>query len=848
MRACSRSTLLIASLVATLPAFIACNTLLIPVFDIFKPTYTAKAFVNWETPHVSPLALSSDGARLYAVNTPDARLEVFDVSGNSPQLVASIPVGLEPVSVRLRTDGEAWVVNHLSDSVSIVNLDSQSVIRTLLTADEPTDVAFTGDRAFVVCSQANAVQLFNLSDLTAAPTTIEIKGEDPRAAAVSPDGKHVYVTIFESGNHTTLISHEKVSEPDGPYGGVNPPPNVGTAYVPELNPTNPLPPDISVIVRKNIDGRWLDDNGGDWTDKVTWDLHDHDLAIIDTDSLAVRYTKRLMTTNMHLTARSDGSVIVVGTEALNHIRYEPNLTARFLHVVGAIVDPAAATMTTSFDLNPHLAEAYAAQLSSVSAELRDQSVADPRGVVASSDGSRLFVSGMGSENVAIFDAAGGRIGQVDVGSGPTGLALDESRNRLFVLNRFDASISVVDTASLTESSRTAFFDPTPAEVKAGRPFLYNARRFGGLGVTSCGSCHLDSRMDQLAWDLGDPSGKMKKLDAECNRPVLDFPAGDCEDFHPMKGPMTTQTLQNIIGTEPFHWRGDRKNLHEFNPAFVGLLGSDRELTDDEMNAFQAFLATIKFPPNPNRNLDNTLKTLVGDGNPQAGELLYYNQPIDLSVAKCNDCHNAFDNIAAGTNQKITSKALLVNHNQSIKVPQIRNIHEKSGFSYASMENNFGFGHNHDGVIDGMFNFFHIQNFTGFGDGEVGDTQRRDVISYVMSFATDTHAGVGTQLTLDGSHVDDPAAIDRFKLMKRLAAAGEVGLIACGKLGGEQRGFAYVGGETLRSDRASDAPISLDQLWSAATVGGEITFTIVPKGSETRLGIDRDEDGLLNADE
>jgi len=26
-------------------------------------------------------------------------------------------------------------------------------------------------------------------------------------------------------------------------------------------------------------------------------------------------------------------------------------------------------------------------------------------------------------------------------------------------------------------------------------------------------------------------------------------------FHPMKGPMVTQTFQDIIGHEPFHWRG-----------------------------------------------------------------------------------------------------------------------------------------------------------------------------------------------------------------------------------------------------------------------------------------------------
>lgn len=839
----------LSSVVAGLPIIVACNTLLIPVVPGFEPNYTAKSssFVNWETPHVSPLALTSDGTRLLAVNTPDGVVELFDVAG-TPTLLDSIPVGIDPVSVRLRGDDEAWVVNFISDSVSVIDLKSRNVIRTLQVLDEPTDVAFAGEKAFVVCAQHNTVQVFDLADLDASPREIAIAGEHPRAATVSPDGKSVYVAVFESGNHTTLVAFEQVSETDGPYGGVNPPPNVGTAYVPEINPSLPLPPPVSMIVRKDTaTGAWLDDNGGDWRDKVYWDLHDHDLAIIDSDSLAVRYATNLMTANMQLAALPGGKVIVVGTESKNEQRFEPNITGRFVHAVAAIVDTASAEKQTTFDLNPHLADAYARKLPRVESALRAQSVADPRGIAATADGSRIFVSGMGSDNVVALDDTGRRLGQVDVGQGPTGLALDEARRRLFVLNRFDASISVVDAAALTETTRVAMHDATPAAIKQGRPFLYSARRFGGLGVTACASCHLDSRTDQLAWDLGDPRGDMKVFNQKCNRPVLGFPAGDCEDFHPMKGPMTTQTLQNIIGDEPFHWRGDRENLAAFNPAFVGLLGGDRELTDDEMAAYEAFLATIIFPPNPNRNLDNTLKPRVGDGDPRQGEKIYFNQPIDLSVAKCNDCHNATDR-GAGTNRAITSRVLLVNHNQSIKVPQIRNQYQKKGFSRDRLDNELGFGNNHDGVIDGLFNFFHIQNFTGFGDGETGDQQRRDIIAYVMSFSSDTHAGVGAQLTLDGSHRTRGDVRERFDLLSKIAATGEVGLIAKGIVDGQRRGYAYVGSGMLRGDRIADPLVTLDDLWNSADRGSEVTITLVVKGTELRLGIDRDENGVLNGDE
>ena len=39
------------------------------------------------------------------------------VDTGAPVLLSEVPVGLEPVSVRARTNGEAWVVNELSDSV-----------------------------------------------------------------------------------------------------------------------------------------------------------------------------------------------------------------------------------------------------------------------------------------------------------------------------------------------------------------------------------------------------------------------------------------------------------------------------------------------------------------------------------------------------------------------------------------------------------------------------------------------------------------------------------------------------------------------------------------------------------
>jgi len=112
-------------------------------------------YTLFEAGQVRPLALSADRKLLFAVNTPDDRLEVFRVQSRKLKHAGSLSVGLRPVSVAVRNAGEVWVVNHLSDSISVVAVDAEArmrVRRTLLVGDEPRDIVFAGpgrNRAFV---------------------------------------------------------------------------------------------------------------------------------------------------------------------------------------------------------------------------------------------------------------------------------------------------------------------------------------------------------------------------------------------------------------------------------------------------------------------------------------------------------------------------------------------------------------------------------------------------------------------------------------------------------------------------------------------------------------------------
>src|SRR2546422_9078189 len=138
-------------------------------------------FVNFEGKQTSPIRLSPDGMRLFAVNTPDSRLSVFDVSNpGNPILIAEIPVGVEPVSVNPLNSDEAWVVNEVSDSISVVSVSRHIVTDTIYVKDEPADVVFANGKAFVTAARKNQVRVFDITNHTQI-ASISLLGENPRA-------------------------------------------------------------------------------------------------------------------------------------------------------------------------------------------------------------------------------------------------------------------------------------------------------------------------------------------------------------------------------------------------------------------------------------------------------------------------------------------------------------------------------------------------------------------------------------------------------------------------------------------------------------------------------------------
>lgn len=767
----------------------------------------AQGFVNFESPCVHPIATSEDGSRLLVINTPDNRLAVYSLAKpRQPVLLREVFVGLEPVSVRLRNADEAWVVNHLSDSVSVVDTRRGVVTATLHVVDEPADVAFAAGKAFVSAAGSDEISVFDAVTHQNLGR-IEIFGDEPRNLLASPDGKTVWVVVHRSGNGSTVLPLDEAPSQPRP-----------------VNKRLPTPPQVSLII---------DSKDPAWTSKHDVVLPDYDLLEIDTATQKIRKSYPAVGTMNFGAALRPGTqeVWVANTEALNTVRFVTALRGHAWDNRVSRVDTRPNSSVTSFDLNPGIDYSRLPNTSALSSTL-----AQPVALEWNISGTTMYVAAFGTDRIGVLNAAGTVTSFLEVGDtpgskvdsrhkrGPHGLAMHPTADLLYVFNRLSNSISAIDTANPAVLVEISLADPTPVAIKEGRGFLYDAK-LSGNGTFSCASCHVSGDIDGLAWDLGDPTGDMFRTRGFGNQRI---------DLHPMKGPMTTQTLKGLKGSGPFHWRGDKPNLTDFNAAFDSLMGKST-LAAADMDSLAAFMESIAFPPNPNRTFDNQLPSQSA----KDGENLYTNVPFNGSV-RCIDCHS----LGSGSDGTIFPGAILQG-TQAMKTSQLRNIYKRLSFVKTPIGRKGGFGLTHDGEIQDLVDFL---SQPVFGTLSTNISNKRKISDFVTAWNTGIAPSVGFQVTASqGSLTAVKAGI--LALITR-TVAGDADLIVKGLVNGTPRSFLYDRNRRqFDPDTRAGSALTLSDIENLIKAGSAtLTFTGVLPLSGRRLGIDRDEDGILDGDE
>jgi YVTN family beta-propeller protein len=155
----------------------------------------------------APVAQAADpDGRLLVANAGDDTVTVYDQPANT--LAATVPVGKTPRGLAVSPDGrKAWVANHGDGTLSVIDLRSLKVIKTIRQGqlEKPRSLALTPDgRRLLVTSEGSRriLQIDALKDVVERSTTTA--QPDPRAVALARGGSRAWVA-HRGGDALTIL-------------------------------------------------------------------------------------------------------------------------------------------------------------------------------------------------------------------------------------------------------------------------------------------------------------------------------------------------------------------------------------------------------------------------------------------------------------------------------------------------------------------------------------------------------------------------------------------------------------------------------------------------------------------
>ncbi|MGA9671813.1 MAG: beta-propeller fold lactonase family protein [Terracidiphilus sp.] len=539
------------------------------------------------TDYASPLELlvSPDGARLYVLCQGSNDVRVLDAA--SYAVVKKIAVGRVPRGFSLSPDGaRLFVTNSMDDTLSVIDTNALEVTATLPVGAEPSSVVEDreGKRLFVANRISSDVAVLD------AATGIEEKrllgGRGTSYLKLSPDGSKIYATHVYPNPSTYRTAPES---------------------------------EITVIdVRRAV--------------------------VVD------RIPLHAIAGVFHAEFSADGRLGAVA-------EYHPKNLVTLAHLEhgGAFEDTITvfgADVGKTVEIPLDELERYASQ---------------PFGVAIAPDKSRIYVTCGGSEIVAVIDvprmlsyihshplpftqdlsaSANYVVARIAVGLNPRGLTLTKDGSRLFVANRLDDTISVIDTRSNRVASTIKLDGPKEISVlRRGEQTFYTAR-YSFQGQIGCSSCHIDSTFDGLAWNL-EPDG--------FGRSIVD-----------------NKMLEGVRDTAPYKWTGTNPNIPtECGPRTEKYFWRSENYDNLTLADLAVYVRSLEPRPNRWRLARNEMTPAQERGKAifERSEDKFKN-PIP-EYNRCSFCHSGPN----GTNRKIVEVGTRkpTDNTGMLKAPPLDNI-------------------------------------------------------------------------------------------------------------------------------------------------------------------------------
>ena len=531
------------------------------------------------------MVLSLDGRWLYVMCEASDEVRVVDTQTKS--VARTVAVGHMPRGIALSPEGtQLFVANSWDDTVSVVDTAQLKVVRTLATGFEPNGVMVDrqGKTLYVANRLSNDVSVIDLQ--SGQETKRLLAGRGASYLALTPDGKLLYCTHAypKIGAHRT-------------------------------------PPESEVTV-------------------------------IDTQRQEVIERKALHNVAgvFHIALSADGKLGVApqlrpkNLIPLAHVEHGwvfGDSLVVFGDDVGGVVQ------VPIDELERYFAMPFAAAITP--------------------DKRKLYVSSSGSEAITVIDipkmigyvktahgpiandlsaSANYVVGRIPVGRNPKGLVLSRDGTRLFVANRLDDSIGVIDTANdVVVSSIDLGGRKDMTSLRRGERIFYTAR-FAFQGQFSCANCHIDATFDGLQWDL-EPDGF--GVDIVDNR-----------------------SIEDLSGTEPFKWNGGNPNLAtECGPRTEKYFYRSQSYNSGELADLVSYVMALPLRPNRYRLAGGELTPAQERGKAIFERTKYKNGKPIPQAKQCAYCHSG----PKYTNQKLSDvgSGKPTDRSPLVDVPQLTDV-------------------------------------------------------------------------------------------------------------------------------------------------------------------------------
>jgi YVTN family beta-propeller protein len=510
----------------------------------------------------SEMALSPDGRWLYVICERSDLLLVVDTQ--SQVVTKRIGVGHVPRGLSVAADGrQIFVANSWTDNVSVIDARSLEVVRTVSAGTEPISVV----------SDLQAKTLYVANRLSSDVSVIDLQsgqeikrlaaGHGASYLALSPGGKTIYATHV----YPKVGAFRKTPESE-----------------------------ITVVSS-------------------------------ETQRVVERTSLPNVAGVFHIAISADGRLGVVA-------QLRPKNLVPLAHVEHGAVFGNSLTL-----FGPDVDGAVQVPIDEL-----DRYFAMPFGIAIAPDKSRLFVTTAGSDSITVIDiarllefvranrrsfandlsaSANYVVTRIPVGRNPRGIVLSPDGKRLYVANRMDDNIGVIDTATNTVVSTIDLGGPkTVTPLRRGEQ-IFNTARYSFQGQFGCANCHIDVTFDGLQWDL-EPDGF--GVDIVDNR-----------------------SIEDLMGTDPFKWNGGNPDLPtECGPRTEKYFYRSQSYDPQELTDLVTFVFSTPVRPNRYRLPNDELTPAQERGKAIFERTRYKDGKPIPEGNQCAFCHSG----RKFTNQKL----------------------------------------------------------------------------------------------------------------------------------------------------------------------------------------------------